>query len=105
MKHIKEYENINNNGIEIGDYVICENIYSVPYKLLESFLKSNIGRIVKFNYNRYFIAYDDIPEECNDHFIIYHNLKVMDVFRNEIKYWSKSKKDLEIILQSNKYNL
>jgi len=111
MKHIKEYENLNNNEPEEGDYVICKDIFISGYrmskKLLDLFLSNNIGRIerINININRYYIVYDNIPEGCKNSFMTYHNFQVRDFFRKEIKYWSKDREDLEVILQANKYNL
>jgi len=104
MKHIKVYDNLDNNEPEEGDYVICKEHSLNKYFVL--FLENNIGKIIKINDYRYFITYDNIPEECNDYFMLYFcNFKTRDFFKSEIKYWSKNKKDLEIILQANKYNL
>jgi len=119
MKHIKGYKNLNNNEPMEGDYVICEEDEYYPNYPIESvntLIKNNIGRIITIEYSyinknndRYYITYDNIPEECDDYFSdIYNNgfkFKTRDMLREEIKYWSKNKKDLEIILQANKYNL
>ena len=116
MKHLKTFENIN-DSLQIGDYVICEcNSYTSGE--INDFLKNNIGKYVKYITNnksvvenfRYAIEYDNVPHELCQYSSIFSNESgianiCMRVNISEIIYFSKNKKDLEVIIKSNQYNL
>jgi len=111
MKHIKEFESLDDNDPVVGDYVICNEADSD--KDITAFISSNIGQIIKIkisdNLNKflYFINYDNIPYNLRFRFTDFENTnkKMRGMFIEEIKYWSKNKEDLEVKLQANKYNL
>ena len=80
---------LNNNNPEIGDYVICDAIDIYDANLnFEEFRVDNIGKILKIDSGIYSIYYEYnvINKKSN---IIYNGTK------DEIKYWSKNKKELE----------
>jgi len=100
MKYIKKFEK-NDNKPELGDYVIVSEINN---SIVYDFISNSVGRFVVFidnNINQYHIRFDDIPEELNSFF----SYDCRNYRLHEILYWSKDKKDLEIILQSNKFNI
>jgi len=91
MKINRFNEQLNYNLPEIGDYVICED----ESMWEKSYINNKIGKIidykkgVKYEYSVEYVEYSDI----------------LPVSREEIKYFSKNKKELEMILQSNKFNI
>ena len=102
---------------KIGDYVVCkENNTSdimVPRAILISqFVNCNIGKLIKILSYRtteyvYVIQYKNIPEYIKSYF----GMVVRDVYncrtykKEEMLAFSNDKKDLEMYLQANKYNL
>jgi hypothetical protein len=116
MKHLKSFENIN-NILQIGDYVICsENV--VSNKNSKEFIKSNIGRYIKYlsygkdivlNY-RYVIEYEDVPIELRRGSYDFDwesgsNHLCIRSTREDILFFSDKKEDIEFFLTSKKYNL
>jgi len=83
MKYLKKYEIVNQNP-KIDDYVILNDMPSV------------IGRIKEVNRNfTYYIK-----------FIGNSYITDRRVFStSEIKYWSENKKELELIADTNKFNI
>lgn len=108
MKYIKKYEQLKKNNPQVGDYVICEDRgdSSATDNLL-NFIENNIGQIV--DYKEYYgvipyeVQYIDRPESLKKYF--HDDDKVRRYSLSEIKFWSKNKIDLEIILSAKKYNL
>lgn len=113
MKYIKAYENwsvdqdivtmynINQREPEVGDYVICED-----GGFIWEFTSTNIGQIISFDPERtgeeYLVKYENIPSDI----IKYLRDGTRRMSRtHEIIYWSKSKKDLEMIIATKKYNV
>jgi len=98
------------DSIEVGDYVICsyDSINSYDYSIEEqNFISNNIGRIVEvrpfFSYP-YRITYSDgIPDNINNG--LYTNDSFIVLKKNNIKYCSKDKEELEFILSTNKFSL
>jgi len=102
MKYIKKFE-MNENEPSVGDYVICHT-----YNTSESdFVNNRIGKLIKIDYENgvfpYYITYDNIPEILvndkigHDYMITFPSIS--------IKYWSKDKNELELILNSDKFNI
>lgn len=97
MKYIKTFEKLGEPTI--GDYVICVD---KDYDDLEfnNFLATSIGKVVKYQYDQYYVEYDNPPIYIEDtwgnpiRFIL-----------DEILHFSKNKEDLEIYVQANKYNI
>ena len=117
MKYIKTYEDLANNP-EIGDYVICDE--KGNDEEISDFEKNNIGRVVDYRtvYNtnptfdsistffNIFVQYKNVPNEIYDDFDYHKRIANCRIFsKKEIKYCSKNKEDLEIILQANKFNI
>jgi len=93
---------------EIGDYVICADDIIISKfsdrSDINSFIKSNIGKCTAIKNDEtypYIINYSDIPWDLRSFF----NSNSTRVKRFEIAYWSKNKEKLEMILQTNKFNL
>jgi len=118
MKYIKLYEDYNMNEPKNGDWVICKENEEDEDDNFTLFINNNIGRIIKINNDYddydYIIKYCNIPKNIRNRFFSYKmnnkNEYVGDVnkramFLREIKYWSENKKDLEVIILTNKYNL
>jgi len=87
MKYIKAFE-MNEGGPEVGDYVICNGDFSTN----KDFITTHIGEIRRIDSWQYKIKY---KYNQNDYLC---NL-------NCILYWSKNKKELELILNTNKFNI
>ena len=131
MKYIKKYEDLEEEP-KVGDYVICdENVAGlVKYsELVDNFLLTNIGKILVshsrpkqnltaphifsvtavewYNY-QYLIQYENVPENIKSFFDYeeedgFKNCRGMERF--EIKYFSSSKEDLEILIDVKKYKI
>ena len=110
MKYIKKFENINTP--EIGDYIICD-VDQSRFQDLYEFLKSHIGKVIAIFVSNepYHVRFDVNREDLeasisNYHKRIYKGKKLTISFHpNEVKYFSKNKKDLELKINSDKYNL
>jgi len=125
MKHIKQYEIINQyknkktqNEPKFGDYVICDEDYEDfnskfhddNFKKVIQIIRNNIGQCIKRELDMYYIKYDNDILNNTENLTSYFshdgsglNIRRMNKF--EIIYWSNNKKDLEPIIQANKYNL
>ena len=109
MKYIKKFEEINNVvGPKIGDYVLC-NEKPNNYNDLDIFLSNNVGNLIEIINNPvypYKVTYDNIPNNLKSGGFIVKNSKFFRLFgKDELKYWSEDKKELEAILAGNKYNI
>jgi hypothetical protein len=106
MKHIKYFENVYEP--QVGDYVICEEEYSVD-DAVDSFIKNTIGIIIDIKYDKkypYIVAYENIPDAIRkDYFTLEDFKRTRQMMREEIIHFSKNKEDLEYYIQANKYNL
>ena len=111
----KIYESV--DAPKIGDYVICRDMtlenYTNENETL-NFLANNIGQISRFTsaeddvltIYKYFITFDNIPKNISHNFNIHDKYKSGRAFsKDEIIYSSPNKKDVEIFLVQNKYNL
>lgn len=105
MKHLKTYENIHNTP-KVGDYAMVD---SSKFDELESFFNSEIGQItsisepeLKVNGYPYFVTFKKtIPSSSFG----FSKEKIMTFKEKELLAWSNDIKDIEIIIQANKYNL
>ena len=98
----KLFGSINEGEPKVGDYVICEE--SVSGEVVKEFISNNIGIFSKSIHDetfKYSIEYENIPDNIYGAF----TNKCRRMSRQEIKYWSKDKEELEILLVTNKYNL
>ena len=101
MKYMKYFE-MNQGSPEIGDYVICETEFDNE----SIFTNDNIGKIINYDYNSnfpYAVTYDNIPFNLSNG--NYGGNEVITFNLTSIKYWSKDRNELEIILKSNKFNI
>jgi len=98
---IKNYKKYVSNP-NVGDYVYCEE-KGISGKLYD-FIYSNIGQIISKNdiINTYKIKYENIPHGL-DYGYFEDHCRTINWF--EIKYFSKNKEELELRLQSKKYNI
>ena len=123
----KIFESINEGRPDVGDWIVCdlgdEIDYMKKYKQIEKFFSENKGFILKANFqnfdNEYKVRYYPSSEKDRKIYDSFRkqngyennihggmaNVDVIDIVGPEIKYWSKNKEDLEIIIQSNKYNI
>lgn len=113
MKHLKTYENVNNNESQVGDYVLCKpNNMDVLFGTknqktnLKNFIQNNIGIIKKITADEIQVKYHDVPFTINK-FFNYDNTLSFEL--DEIIISSSDiediKKEYELRFTSNKYNL
>lgn len=97
---------------EVGDYVICEEIFtSKDFNELCGFISNNIGQIKEIirknkNFLIYIILYEKIPNNLKSSTYFYgknNNLRQMK--RNEIIKFSKDRNELEEYLIAKRYGL
>ena len=110
ITNFKLYEKLNDGDPDVGDYVICSDS---KFNNENEFIKDKIGRIIKIDDNTnktfpytifpYTITYDNIPNLLMNYEI--DNIRAIILSRKNIQYWSKDKKELEQILQANKFNI
>lgn len=111
MKYIKKFEtheNINKDP-KIGDYVIIKTTHK---KEIYNFITSNIGKIVNANLplDEVTVKYNNVPPELKQHFILntgrYGDQYYVRMFPiSYIKYISKNEEELQLKLDTQKYNL
>jgi hypothetical protein len=89
----KIYESLNDGEPEKGDYVIV-NVNDKNYsKHIVDEVNSNIFRLIDIIYQENHITY------------VIDYLERWLISRKEIIYWTKDKKDLELTLKANKFNI
>lgn len=109
MKYLKTFENINQP--DVGDYVICTDpgIEREQNEEFYDFIHNNIGQITKIENEDnplYYIHYENIPDNLKFRMNTAHYVLDEEPYRRKnITYWAKTKKDLELRLIANKYNL
>ena len=112
MKYIKNFEKININKPEIGDYVIA--IDEDTHTDVKNFINNNIGKIVNIkNHKRfgvlYHTKYTNVDDDIEEWFTKENNLDkkcgIRCFYLHEIIAFSKNIEDLDTILNANKYNL
>ena len=121
MKHIKKFENINNIP-EIGDYVLLYDLtdYGIDSgDNFKMFINNNIGIVHDIQYNvfnhdeGYYVMYSNVPDNIRQFFkkintnnvTLGNNGVTSTWFVEDFLMFSKNKKDIEVFLQSKKYNL
>ena len=93
---------------QIGDYVICKSsMQDLLSKYINKFLTQTIGQCISKTGKHFLIKYEQIPKELKEFF---HRIGEKDNHfyyfkKHEILQYSKNKKDLEIYIDANKYNL
>ena len=118
MKYIKEFYDcpydIDTNPPEVGDYVISN--FSDDNKDWSEYIDGLIGQFISTpfqTYNqtyrvKYFISDIDFDKYKDYVNIIVQNDKyyiIMIYSLHDLRYWSKDKEELELLLMSKKYNL
>jgi len=94
----------NDDSPQIGDYVICSGSIAPE----EAFVFNKIGQIIGFDNSQsstypYRVTYDNIPRNIvND---IIDGKSVIFMNNGSILYWSKDKEYLELIINTNKFNI
>lgn len=103
MKHLKYFENKDNNKLSVGDYVVIqpgEDFFTDSYN---EFLSTHIGVVREVSGD---IFYVDFIFNENDSFSVKVEYCHNQGFRMEhLKYHSKSLEDLKIKINADKYNL
>jgi len=106
-----------NNEPKINDFVICTESNSINDEIFRQhldFINNNIGQIVNIRRTIstvifYEVKYDNIPEIIERYYfssLTQHNTPgARDFLSGEISYHSENKKELDVILQTNKYNI
>ena len=96
ITQFKIYEN--NTEPQVGDYVMvnhdCANLGE-----LQDFFKTAIGQLVEIS-NFYYVDFGDIPTDVGAYL---HSKEPFH--RINMIIWGKSKKEVELIAQANKFNL
>jgi len=110
MKYIKQYEQIDTDEPQVGDYVICKEVQ--PYLFdtdtdttkLNIFFNDNIGKISKrFNNGNYLVKFKNVPNNLMSKFNMDDERTMQP---EEIIYHSNNIKDIEEMkINVNKYNL
>lgn len=115
MKYIKTYEE-STDDLQLGDYVIC-----IPINMMEgaeSFFENNIGKFVKYQKKTSYldeclcVEYDEIPYKIQHFYCTWREKdgklyleKKIWFTRDMIKYYGKTKEEVELKKSSKKYNL
>ena len=116
MKYIRAYENIQNENIQVDDYVWCvEKEASIVSEENETLLKIarlwtsvNVGKFKEYSESDSFpflIEYENLPS--NIKYLFNHgqtdNCRMMR--KDEIKFWSKDKNKVEQEILIKKFNI
>ena len=109
MTYLKYYENIEDN-LEVGDYVLIKiNILPYTQKQIdtENFINNTIGKIIDIitDRNDVVVLYENVPETIKSYFNINNGLDIRTFDINRIVEHGKTKEQLELKLQANKFNL
>ena len=116
ITNFKIFENVDNEP-NIGDYVICEMIdidWVYGHERMEKFISENIGQIIYYNDSE--VSPYTIQYYPNDNFKTFFNYfiselgykrdkYIFNVEYDEIKYFAKTKEQLELLIQTDKYNI
>ncbi len=123
MKHLKTFENNNLLSPTPGDYVLCTTRTPKMKTELGEFLKHNIGKVVDWFdydhhhthdgnievYRRFVVEFENLPEEFR-----HSNPKILSNLPNKncmifplktIVELSPNKEELEVSMQTKKYNI
>lgn len=110
MKYIQIYENYNKTP-KIGDYILV----NVDFKGNEyqNFVNNNVGKIKNIKLSKNIpnerlatVEYRNIPDSILYRFDGYDLSKnVTQIVVDDIIEWSKTKKEMQVMLSGKKYNL
>ena len=98
----KLFENNEDRPI-VGYYILCD---ISPYTTDEEFIifmNNNIGKIQKTNDDSYLIKYYNIPKKLNDWYFGIGDVR--HFIEEDILLYASTKKELEIKISANKFNL
>lgn len=98
------YETFNYKYPNVGDYAIV--ISDIGYTdIVTKFTLNNIGKVDWMSADNIFVdvKYEDIPDEIY-HFFISDTHDILTLNSRHMRY-AKTKEELEIYIQTNKYNL
>ena len=107
----KIFENVNTLP-KVGDYVFInthDDYQLQASKNYESFLKNNIGQIIDSEIEHggisiiYKIKFENIPDDIQSRYFGKYNYKKFRI--ESFKYWSSDKNELEVMMNTEKYNL
>lgn len=112
MKHLKMYEDlyddIYRNEPKIGDYVICKWKSADDDHEANLFITNNIGQIIdtknQYGICYYSVKYDNIPDRLKFYTFNKNDIS-FGMKRRDILEWTKTKKELELIIATKKFNL
>jgi hypothetical protein len=112
------FESINQGEPEVGDYAICHS-HMEFFTEVNDFTETNIGELIKidsqvdkykYEYDDnidviYMVKYENVPRTLD--FLVFKEYggDSLVMYREDIKYWSKNKEELEKVIESEKYNL
>lgn len=98
MKIKRFNESLNEGEPEVGDYVIAYNYFYEKNSIYDIYINNNIGKFISISDDgQYLVEYQNFPGWKGSESIQRRYVK--------IKYWSKDKKDLETILNTDKFNI
>lgn len=108
MKYIKTFEKATETfkpKLEIGDYVVVNT--NTHDNNFNNFINTNIGQVMDINVEQYYtsvrIKYENIPS--NIRYMFLAGTDELSFVIDIVKYYSKNKRDLEYLLDEEKYNL
>lgn len=96
MKHLKKYESIEKP--EVGDYVLMK---SQATEKIANLINQTIGRIEFYSISQLGVKYDFPISILNE--LSIDNIRIFET--HQIVAFGKTKKELELKIQANKYNL
>jgi len=98
----------NNSEPEVGDYVYGEYDDQGFDEDFENFIKSNFGQIIEIKRKLdtiYSVKYENVPDNIQNMFFKLYDDYYTGFEKNDIKFFSPNKEDIEAYLQVMKYNL
>lgn len=107
MKHLKKFEIISNN-ISIGDYVLVKYRTikdNALLKQLSNFINNTIGIVVKINDSDIYVKFENIPNNLILFFSHTNFESTKCILKYNIIDFSKTKEDLELKIQTQKFNI
>ena len=101
---------------KLNDYVLCEDSDTNNFSDHNEYIRTHIGKIIKIkpeNQNSstiYVVKYKDVPNlkplfhyMMGEGNVIYHDRR--GFFLDEIKFFSPTKKTVELMMTANKFNI
>jgi len=117
MRYIKNYEKLNIKKPKVGDYVLLnikKKYNNDIYNLCSDYENNHIGIVIDVHKDGYNIKYYNVPDNIKK--ALFHTINIsyydpddyyydINISIDDIGYWSKNKKELEMILATNKFNI